>query len=203
MGFNTFLSKQQQKEQEICVLVLGLDNAGKTTVTHALLGSDTAGIEPTFGFNIRSHEIDGFTLNIWDVGGQRTLRSFWRNYFYAAEALVWVVDASDPRRLADCRSELSSILQEESQICTTLLILANKQDMPGALPPERVAAELGLGEAPTAPPPGHPAELPGPRPQRQWAIFGCSAHTPAGQQQIQQAFRWLVAEVASRVSLPK
>ena len=55
----------------------------------------------------------GFNLNIWDVGGQKSLRSYWRNYFETTDGLVWVVDSADRRRLADCKAELHQLLQEE------------------------------------------------------------------------------------------
>jgi ADP-ribosylation factor-like protein 2 len=56
---------------------------------------------------------DRYTLNIWDVGGQRTIRSYWRNYFEQTDGLVWVVDSSDLRRLDDCKMELDNLLKEE------------------------------------------------------------------------------------------
>ena len=55
----------------------------------------------------------GFNLNIWDVGGQKSLRSYWRNYFETTDGLIWVVDSADRRRLADCKAELHQLLQEE------------------------------------------------------------------------------------------
>lgn len=54
-----------------------------------------------------------FKLNIWDVGGQKSLRSYWRNYFESTDGLVWVVDSADRLRMEDCRQELSKLLQEE------------------------------------------------------------------------------------------
>lgn len=57
--------------------------------------------------------INRYTLNIWDVGGQRTIRSYWRNYFEQTDGLVWVVDSSDLRRLDDCKYELHNLLKEE------------------------------------------------------------------------------------------
>ncbi|XP_071909669.1 uncharacterized protein, partial [Coffea arabica] len=54
-----------------------------------------------------------YTLNIWDVGGQKTIRSYWRNYFEQTDGLVWVVDSSDLRRLDDCKYELHNLLKEE------------------------------------------------------------------------------------------
>ena len=47
------------------------------------------------GFNIKTMEYQGYKLNIWDVGGQKTLRSYWRNYFEATDGLVWVVSLAD------------------------------------------------------------------------------------------------------------
>lgn len=55
-----------------------------------------------------------YKLNIWDVGGQKSIRSYWRNYFEQTDALVWVVDSADHLRLDDCRRELASLLQEEA-----------------------------------------------------------------------------------------
>ena len=69
------------------------------------------------------------------MGGQRTLRAYWRNYFEATDALIWVVDAADTPRMADCAAELHQLLQEERLAGATLLVLANKQDLAGAISP--------------------------------------------------------------------
>lgn len=50
---------------------------------------------------------------MWDVGGQKSLRSYWRNYFECTDGLIWVVDSADKRRLNDCKDELHQLLQEE------------------------------------------------------------------------------------------
>jgi ADP-ribosylation factor-like protein 2 len=99
-----------------------------------------------------------YKLNFWDVGGQKSLRSFWRNYFESTDGLIWVVDSADKRRLEDCCRELHSLLSEEVHNKTipfdlgtflrsyyfqmlggaTLLVFANKQDLPGALSAEEI-----------------------------------------------------------------
>lgn len=48
-----------------------------------------------------------------DVGGQRTLRPYWRNYFEQTDGLVWVVDSGDRARMQDCKQELHSLLTED------------------------------------------------------------------------------------------
>lgn len=70
---------------------------------------------------------------MWDVGGQKSLRSYWKNYFECTDGLMWVVDSVDKMRLDACREELHKLLNEERLFGATLLILANKQDLPGAL----------------------------------------------------------------------
>lgn len=50
---------------------------------------------------------------MWDVGGQKSLRSYWRNYFESTDGLIWVVDSADRARLQDCAHELAGLLQEE------------------------------------------------------------------------------------------
>lgn len=54
-----------------------------------------------------------YKLNVWDVGGQKSLRSYWKNYFECTDGVIWVVDSADKRRLEDCAEELHSLLQEE------------------------------------------------------------------------------------------
>lgn len=48
-----------------------------------------------------------------DVGGQKTIRSYWQNYFEKTDTLIWVVDATDRLRIDDCRRELAELLLEE------------------------------------------------------------------------------------------
>jgi len=48
------------KNKELRILFLGLDNAGKTTTLKHLLGEPTDGVSPTFGFSIRTFVRDGY-----------------------------------------------------------------------------------------------------------------------------------------------
>ena len=55
------------------ILFLGLDNAGKTSCLKKLSDEEITHIMPTQGFNIKSIEQNGFKLNVWDIGGQKTI----------------------------------------------------------------------------------------------------------------------------------
>merc|ERR1719398_322391 len=121
------IRKDQPKESRI--LMLGLDNAGKTTILKKLSEEDITHIMPTRGFNIKSLTQDGFKLNVWDIGGQKTIRPYWSNYFESSDALVYVIDSSDKRRLEESGQELRELLAEDKLGGVPLLIFANKQDL--------------------------------------------------------------------------
>uniref|UniRef100_A0A0D6QSY9 ADP-ribosylation factor-like protein 2 n=1 Tax=Araucaria cunninghamii TaxID=56994 RepID=A0A0D6QSY9_ARACU len=183
MGLLKIIRKVKKKEKEMRILMVGLDNAGKTTIVMRINGEDTSSISPTLGFNIKTIEYKSYRLNIWDVGGQKTIRSYWRNYFEQTDGLVWVVDSSDLRRLDDCKEELHNLLKEERLSGSSLLILANKQDIQGALRPADIAKLLNLEVMDNS---------------RHWQIVGCSAYTGEG---LLAGFDWLVDDIASRIYL--
>lgn len=110
MGFLSILHNIKQLQNELRILTIGLDNSGKTTTIKSLLNQNLDEIEPTLGFSIYSIDLAGFHLNIWDVGGQKTIRTYWRNYYENTDALVWVVDSADRRRLNLCRQALREVL---------------------------------------------------------------------------------------------
>ncbi|WVQ86185.1 hypothetical protein IAT38_008353 [Cryptococcus sp. DSM 104549] len=180
MGLLTIIRKNKAKSKEMRVLFLGLDNAGKTTILKKLNGEDISDISPTLGFNIKSLIREGYTLNIWDVGGQRTLRPYWRNYFESTDAVVWVVDSSDRMRMGDCRDELKGLLQEERLAGATLLVFANKQDLDGSMTLEEIRDALSLKSIQS----------------HRWVVHPCSAFTGAG---LDAGMDWLVKEVAGRL----
>ncbi|XP_048816808.1 uncharacterized protein LOC125700328 isoform X1 [Lagopus muta] len=74
--------------QELRIVLLGLDNAGKTTLLKRLASEEVSTITPTQGFNVKSVHSHGFKLNIWDIGGQRAVRPYWRKYLGSTDLLV-------------------------------------------------------------------------------------------------------------------
>lgn len=121
------------------ILVLGLDNAGKTTVVRKFAGEDISKIQPTLGFNIKTLIHGRYRLNTWDIGGQKTIRSYWRNYFESTDGIIWVVDSTNIERMDSCNEELHRLLSEERLSGASLLVFANKQDLTNALKPEEIA----------------------------------------------------------------
>ena len=182
MGLLSVIKKVKANEKELRILMVGLDNAGKTTIVKRVNGEDIGSVSPTLGFNIKTIRYKGYALNIWDVGGQKTLRSYWRNYYETTDGLVWVIDSADHRRLEDCKEELHALLSEEKLVGATLLILANKQDIPGALTKEMLTRVLDLRKMTS----------------RRWHIEGCSALTGEG---LLQGLDWCAEDIGSRIYL--
>ncbi|KAK7477888.1 hypothetical protein BaRGS_00030884 [Batillaria attramentaria] len=100
-------------DKELRILLLGLDNSGKTTMLKYLASEDISHITPTQGFNIKSVQSAGFKLNVWDIGGQRKIRPYWKNYFDNTDLLIYVIDSSDKNRLEETGEELRELLEEE------------------------------------------------------------------------------------------
>jgi len=131
--------------KEVRVLILGLDNAGKTTILYKLHSPNRViRTMPTIGFNVETVVYKNLNFSVWDLGGQTNIRPYWRCYYANTNAIIYVVDSTDADRLALSRKELMAMLEEEELKATVLLVFANKQDMKGALSDAEVSQQLGL-----------------------------------------------------------
>jgi len=137
-GLLSLLRNLKKDSEEFRILMLGLDNSGKTTALKQLAGEDVSHITPTQGFNIKSVQHSGFKLNVWDIGGQKHIRPYWKNYYANTDAIVYMVDSADVQRLDEAADELTALMGEEGLAGVPTLVYANKQDLLGA----KTAAEL-------------------------------------------------------------
>lgn len=127
------------------ILILGLDNAGKTAVLYALqLGEAIEYTIPTIGFNVEEVSVGRVSIKMWDMGGQTKLRALWPHYFGQADAVVFVVDSADRDRVDTAKAELHTLMSHKELNSKPFLILANKQDLPGALNKQQTVDALGL-----------------------------------------------------------
>jgi ADP-ribosylation factor-like protein 3 len=164
MGLLDFFRRAKPALKERNVLILGLDNAGKTTLLKRLCDEDISYVMPTQGFNIKSIVNENFKLNAWDLGGQKSVRPYWRHYFEKAQLIIFVIDSADRRRMEESAFELSEVLDEPKLAGIPLLVFANKQDLVGAATPAVIAETM---------------HLPSLR-DRPWNIAACSSKTGAG-----------------------
>lgn len=133
---------------------------------------------PTIGFNVEMLEArksrKPVAVTLWDVGGQRNMREHWQMYHQNAATVVFVVDASDRARLREARGELERTLRSEQLRGCPLVLLANKQDVSGALTVTELKDKFNLRKTCS---------------NRDWFIQPCSATTGVG---VEEAFRKVV-----------
>lgn len=173
MGLLRLLQQMRRSANESRILLLGLDNAGKTTILRNLCNEDPTQTTPTRGFNVKTIQSEGFKFNVWDIGGQKAIRQYWDNYYENTDAIVWVVDSSDEVRLEETGVELTQLLSDEKLKGVPVLIFANKQDLATAVKPDQMTIDLEL----------HKIR------DRKWQIQGCSAITGTG---LDDGLKWLV-----------
>jgi len=180
MGLLNILRKlKSSPERELRILLLGLDNAGKTTILKTLASEDISTITPTQGFNIKSVQTDGFKLNVWDIGGQRKIRPYWRNYFDNTDILIYVIDSADTKRFEETEQELQELLCEEKLVGVPILVYANKQDLIGSATSAQIAEGLNL----------HTIK------DRVWQIQACSATSGEG---VRDGMEWVVKNISKK-----
>ena len=158
------------------VILIGLDNAGKTTILYKLKLNEVVTTIPTIGFNVDEVTIKNLTMTVWDVGGQTKIRPLWQYYFENNDAVIYAVDSSDQQRLEEAREELFAVLGDDRLRDCALLVLANKQDLPGAANVTRVTEALELRKLR----------------QRNWFVQGTCAVNGDG---LAEGFTWLADTV--------
>ena len=146
-GKTTILYKLKLGEIVTTILTIdqvGLDAAGKTTILYKLKLGEIVTTIPTIGFNVETVEYKNISFTVWDVGGQDKIRPLWRHYFQNTQGLIFVVDSNDRERIAEARDELMRMLNEDELRDAVLLVFANKQDLPNAMNAAEITDRLGL-----------------------------------------------------------
>ncbi|KAF7693130.1 ADP-ribosylation factor 4-like [Silurus meridionalis] len=141
--FTSILSRLIEKRQ-VRILMVGLDAAGKTTVLYKLKLGEVVTTIPTLGFNVETVDYKNISFTVWDVGGQDVIRRLWRHYFQNTMGLIFVVDSSDRERIHEAALELQNMLEEDALRDAAVLILANKQDLPDAMPVHEMTEKLRM-----------------------------------------------------------
>lgn len=131
-------------QREMRILILGLDGAGKTTILYRLHVGEVVTTVPTIGFNVEQVTYKNLKFQVWDLGGQTSIRPYWRCYYLNTDAVIYVVDSADKDRIGISKQELVSMLEEEELKDSILMVIANKQDIAGCLSVAEIHKALGL-----------------------------------------------------------
>merc|ERR1711933_432053 len=134
MGFLCKSIRENNKKDEMRILMVGLDAAGKITILYKLKLGDVITTIPTIGFNVETVEYKNIEFTVWDIGGQHLIRPLWRHYYQGTEAVIFVVDSNDRERIDggsnenddNVRDQLHSMLADDELRDAALLVFANK-----------------------------------------------------------------------------
>jgi ADP-ribosylation factor-like protein 6 len=119
------------------VLVVGLDNAGKTTLLTHLKPSkgDVTEVVPTVGFTVEEFGQNSLKFHAFDMSGQSKYRSLWEQYYQETQAVIWVIDSTDKFRIEVVKDELMGMLEHKHMKGrpVPILFFANKMDRAHAM----------------------------------------------------------------------
>src|SRR5438445_751519 len=125
------------------ILVTGPFNAGKSTVVKAVseksISIDRMGT--TVAFDYGNVNITGIEAEIFGTPGQERFEFIFKIFAREVSGVLLVVDASHPDELVRARQMLDLVGPRIPYV-----VLANKSDLPGAIPPEEIAHRMSLPE---------------------------------------------------------
>uniref|UniRef100_A0A7S2Z509 Uncharacterized protein n=1 Tax=Chloropicon laureae TaxID=464258 RepID=A0A7S2Z509_9CHLO len=168
-------------DREYKVLLIGLDNAGKTTTLYQMHLGQSIETQPTIGSNVETVKHKNVHFEVWDLGGQATLRPSWTTYYKATDALVMVVDSTDRARINLVKDELWRGITSDDLKGAIVLVFANKQDLEDCMTAADISSNLKLHDIK----------------DHDWHIQACSAKKGTG---LQEGFDWMVQRVKQRGS---
>jgi len=114
------------QKQEMRLAIVGLDEAGKTTILYKMQLDEYVKVSATVGLNTEDVTIKNVNIKVFDLSGQEKLRKVWTYYYSSIEGIVFVVDCSKVERLPSAKEELHSLLANEELQSLPLLIFGNK-----------------------------------------------------------------------------
>lgn len=160
-------------EQEMGIVIVGVDTAGKTTVLQQLGLGDISDAMPVAGFNYKTVTHKNLTFSSFKLMGEENLKPLWEHFYETAKGIVFVVDCNDRDSIDLVRSEIETVVNNPLLSGVPVLVMANKQDLPTAMPVAEVSEKLNLATVTSGP----------------WYIQSTTASSGGG---LADGFSWLV-----------
>ena len=126
------------------IIILGMQNAGKTTILYRLSLGTIVKTTPTIGSNVEEITYNNATFQAWDLGGQESTRSLWDVYYMNTDAVVYVIDSQDDEYFEESKEQFHKLLEHPSLKSSLILIFANKQDLQGAKTVNKIIQDYEL-----------------------------------------------------------
>ncbi|KAJ3413761.1 hypothetical protein HDV05_007580 [Chytridiales sp. JEL 0842] len=148
--FRRLFAVRPQPVVPMTVAIFGIDGAGKSSLLMRLKGDSGAAPKAAWGFathtiKTKIPSVSNLSLTLYDIGGGAKIRGIWTDYMSEIHGCIFVVDASGRERLDEVTKVLHNLLEDNRMLGKPVLILANKQDVQGAISkPRDLAEKLGI-----------------------------------------------------------
>eukprot|EP00741_Cyanophora_paradoxa_P000222 tig00000402_g215.t1 len=163
------------------ILVVGLDNSGKSTIINKFKPTKNSVQEvvPTVGFQVEEFSKHKITFTAFDMSGQGRYRGLWEHYYKEAQAIIFVIDCADKIRMCVVKDELAQMLKHPDIASSKIAVLfyANKMDLPSSYDPVACVQALELDRIQDRP----------------WHIVASNALTGEG---LEEGINWLSERLA-------
>uniref|UniRef100_A0A1I8PPB7 ADP-ribosylation factor-like protein 6 n=1 Tax=Stomoxys calcitrans TaxID=35570 RepID=A0A1I8PPB7_STOCA len=178
--FDNFLSLIKINKEKMTVLVVGLNNSGKSSIIQQFKRRNEPNSHisiPTVGFTHEEFYNQGVQFTAIDMSGAWKYRNLWQHQFKNCQGIIYVIDANDKMRMVVVKEELDILLQHPDLIDRQIPILfyGNKNDCENSLSSVNIAAALELTKCDKA-----------------WHICSSSAKTGDG---LEEGIQWLIQQV--------
>lgn len=119
-------------EENHQVLVLGLEQTGKTTFVKKVLETklstkEELRLDSTNGFNFVTVNLFNKNFDIWDLGGDRICRKFWPTYYRTLkiDIVIYIIDIKNHETYEETSKELLKLFNEEELKRARFFIIFN------------------------------------------------------------------------------
>lgn len=144
--FSSLLTSLGLVNKNATIILVGLDNAGKTTLLNRLASGTIRAFPPTEKPTHDEFKAGSVNFRAWDLGGHEAVRQLWDDFLPSTDGVVFLVDSADSDRLAECEEELSALAADDSLFDVPIAVIYNKMDIPFALGEEELNTALGWQE---------------------------------------------------------
>ncbi|XP_060607500.1 GTP-binding protein SAR1-like [Ruditapes philippinarum] len=126
------------------LLILGLDNSGKSSLLHLLSNDVMASNSQTYNGASQVFDVGTTRFETVDLVGPPGVRKVWKNTYPSCDAIIFLVDCTDNDRFKEANEELDTLLQNKSVIDVPVAVLYNKIDKTGAASENDLSERLQL-----------------------------------------------------------
>ena len=123
--FSKILDFFSRSRNNFKIIILGIQNAGKTTILYRLSIGQLVKTTPTIGSNVEEISYNNVKLQAWDLSGQESTRSVWNEYFINTDAIIYVIDTHD-ETYDDSKDQFYKLLKNDALKNAIILLILEK-----------------------------------------------------------------------------